>query len=333
MKKIAKKFVDWFLYRSESGVVLVLILMAAITYATNDAFLSVTNIINFVRASGFTVIVIASTAVLIIIGGLDLSVGSVYAFSALVCGLGMTKLDLPIPVTILLGVLAGAAFGLINGVVIVKFGVPPMIATLGSQYIARGLVTAITKGIPVYPLPDTFKAIESTRLFGEIPIIILIGAVVVLIFHLLMSNTIFGRSVYAIGGNTEAAKISGISVDKTKIAVYILSGICAALAGILMSSRLGSCEPTTGVSLEMKAICGSVIGGVSITGGSGTIIGAALGALFMEMLTNSLTFMKVSIYYQNVVFGVILILSVLLDRFKRKIIKNRSVGAVKLKKE
>lgn len=330
MKKLFKKIGNWFVSSPESGVISVLIIFTIITTCVNPAFLTTRNLINILRASGFTIIVVTGTAMILITGGLDLSVGSVYAFSSLICGFAMTKAELPIWLSVIIGVAVGVVFGLINGGLIVYCKIPPMIATLGTQYIARGLVTAFTKGVPLYPLPDNFIAIEPTKLFGTLPIIVLIGIVIAIIGHFILSKTVFGRSVFAIGGNAEAARISGIKIEKTRMIVYVLTAALAALAGILMSSRLGSCEPTAGTGLEMKVICGSVIGGISVVGGMGTILGAMLGAVFMELLTNALTFMKVSIYYQNVVFGSILILSVLLDQFKRNMIKKRSVSTRKV---
>lgn len=332
MKKLLNKVGNWFISSPESGVITVLILFSVVTYLVNPAFLTTTNFLNILRASGFTIIVVTITAMVLIIGGLDLSVGSVYAFSAIMCCFAMTKANLPIWLAIIVGLAIGAIFGTLNGFLIVYCKMPPMIVTLGSQYIARGLVTAFTKGVPVYPLPDAFVAIEPNKLFGFLPIIVVIGVIFAIIGHLILTKTVFGRSIFAIGGNAEAAKISGIKIEKTKMIVYILSGIAAALAGVLMASRLGSGEPSTGVGLEMKVICGSVIGGISIVGGAGTILGALLGAIFMELMTNSLTFMKVSIYYQNVVFGAFLVFSVLLDQFKRNIIRKRSVSAKRVAK-
>ena len=190
---------------------------------------------------------------------------------------------------------------------------------------ARGLVSILTKGVPIFPLPDAFVAIGSTKLFGQLPIIVPIAIVIAIIGHIVLSKTVFGRSIYAIGGNQEAARISGINIDRTKMAVYMITGVLAALAGILMSARLGSAEPSTGSGLEMKVICGAIIGGISTFGGMGTIFGAALGALFMEALTNSLTLMKISVYWQNLVFGAVLVLSVLLDQYKRILTLRQSV--------
>lgn len=327
MKKKSKgnRFSNWFLRKPESGIILILIVFVVFATCVNPVFLSGKNVINIFRASGFTLISVVGTALILITGGLDLSIGSVYALGAVVCGICMTGLGLPIPVSIAAGLLVGLICGLLNGILIVYANIPPMIATLGMQYIARGAVSVLTREVPIYPLPDEFVSIESTKLFHIIPIIIPIAIVLAVVAHFILSRTVFGRSVYAIGGNQEAARISGINIAKVKMIIYMVMGVLAALAGILMSSRMGSGEPSTGTGLEMKVICGAVIGGISIAGGMGTMFGAALGAVFMEALTNSLTVLKIDVYWQNVVFGVVMILSVLLDQYKRTLMKKSSI--------
>jgi len=322
---ILKRASNWFLRKQESSIILILILYIAFVVYINPVFIGSSNVINILRATGFTLIVVVGMSLVLITGGLDLSVGSVYALGALICGKACMHWGLPVPVGILLGLLVGLCAGAINGFLIVKTSIPPMIATLGMQYIARGLVSILTKGVPIFPLPESFVAIESTKLFGKVPIIVPVAIIIAAVGHIILSRTVFGRSIYAIGGNQEAARISGIRIARTKMVVYVITGTLAALAGILMSSRLGSAEPSTGTGLEMKVICGAIIGGISTFGGLGTIFGASLGALFMEALTNSLTLMRISVYWQNLVFGVVMILSVLLDQYKRTLIRRQSV--------
>lgn len=206
-----------------------------------------------------------------------------------------------------------------------------MIVTLGMQYALRGAVSVLTKGVPIYPLPESFVALEPHRLLG-IPMIVIIAVLIAVVGHVALSSTYFGRAVYALGGNQEAARISGINIQRTKMLAYVIMGVLVAFAGIMTASRLGSAEPSTGAGLEMKVICGAIIGGISISGGMGTMMGAALGAVFMEALTNSLTVMKISVYWQNVVFGVVMILSVLLDQYKRTLIQRQSIKNTELKR-
>lgn len=321
-------FSSWFLRKPESGTILILVLFVVIATLVNPTFISGKNVINIFRAAGFTLISVVGMALILITGGLDLSIGSVYALGALITGECMMGFGLPVPIAICIGIIVGLACGAINGAMVVYMGIPPMIATLGMQYIARGIVSVLTKGVPIYPLSEQFVKIEAIKLFGIIPVVIPFSIILAILGHLILSKTVFGRSVYAIGGNQEAARISGINIAKTKMYIYIAMGGLASLAGILMSSRLGSAEPSTGTGLEMKVICAAVIGGVSVSGGMGTMFGAALGALFMEALTNSLTVMKISVYWQNVVFGIVLILSVLLDLYKRSLIKKNSIKSI-----
>ena len=324
-KNKANKFSDWFLRKPESGIILILVLFVIFATCVNPTFLSGKNVINIFRASGFTLISVVGTTLVLITSGLDLSIGSVYALGAVVCGICMTSLNMPIPAAILMGLTVGLICGILNGTLIVYANMPPMIATLGMQYIARGVVSVLTKGVPIYPIPDSFVSIESAKLFGVIPMVIPVSVALAVVGHFVLAKTVFGRSVYAIGGNQEAARISGINTRKVKMTIYMIMGVLAALAGILMSSRLGSAEPSTGTGLEMIVICGAVIGGISVSGGMGTMLGAVLGAVFMEALTNSLTVMKISVYWQNVVFGIVMVLSVLLDQYKRSLIKKRSI--------
>lgn len=330
-RNLLKVFFDWFLRRPESGIILILLVFVTIATIVNPTFLSPKNVINILRASGFTMISVVGMSMVLVTGGLDLSIGSTYALSALMCALAITDWGLPVPVGILIGLVVGAACGSINGLLIVKTSIPPMIVTLGMQYALRGMVSVLTKGVPIYPLPASFVNLEPHRIFG-IPIIVIIAIAIAVIGHICLSRTYFGRTVYALGGNQEAARISGININRTKMLVYVIMGVLVAFAGIMTASRLGSAEPSTGTGLEMKVICGAIIGGISISGGMGTMMGAALGAVFMEALTNSLTVMKISVYWQNVVFGIVMILSVLLDQYKRALIQRQSIRNTELKK-
>ena len=318
---------DRFIKSPESSIIMGLIIYIIIVTCVNPVFLSANNVINVLRSTGFTVIVVVGMTFVLIAGGLDLSVGSVFALGAVICGMCCAS-GMPVPAAILLGLLAGVLFGFINGILIVKTGIPPLIVTLGMQYAGRGLVSVLTKGVPIYPLPPSLVSMEKIRVFGIVPLVVIIALIVAAIGHIILAKTVFGRSALAIGGNSEAAKISGIDINKTKTLVYVMAAALGAFSGIIMASRLGSAEPSTGSGLELKVICGAIIGGTSIIGGMGTILGATLGALFMEIVTNSLTLMKISVYWQNLVFGVILIASVLLDQYRRSLILRQSIKSV-----
>jgi ribose transport system permease protein len=192
------------------------------------------------------------------------------------------------------------------------------------QYAAKGLVQVLTKGVPIYPLPANLTAIERIRPLG-IPLVVVFALLAAVIGHVMLSNTEFGRSIYALGGNREAARISGIRTRRTELWVYVVTSTLAATAGIFMSARLGSAEAAAGAGYELTVICAAIIGGTSTFGGTGTIIGSVLGAFFMEMLTNSLTLMRISVYWQNLVVGTMLILAVLLDKYKRNLIMRQAL--------
>lgn len=313
----------WFMQKQESSIVIATIVYVIFVTCINPTFLSAGNIFNVLRTTGFTLITVVGMSLVLITGGLDLSVGSVLALGGVITGM-MCKAGVPVLFAIIAGVLVGGIIGGINGLIIVKAGIPPLIVTLGMQYAARGLVSVLTQGVPIYPLPEGLMKIEQTRIFN-IPMVVIVAVMIAVIGHILLSKAPFGRAIYALGGNEEAAKISGINTKKTKFSVYVITSTLAALAGVFMAARLGSAEAAAGSGYELTVICGAIIGGISTFGGMGTIIGASIGALFMEVLTNSLTLMRVSVYWQNLVVGVILVLAVLLDQYKRQLILKNSI--------
>lgn len=316
--------VSKFMHRQESSIILALVVYIIFVSSVNSTFISSGNIFNIFRSSGFALITITGMTLVLITAGLDLSVGSVLALGGVVSGM-VAQAGLPIPLALLSGILVGSAIGCINGLIIVGLRIPPLIVTLGMQYAARGLVSVITKGVPVYPLPKSFTSMEQVKLFGIIPTVVVVALSIAVMFHIVLAHTPFGRSVYALGGNEEAARISGINTRKTKFYVYVITSSLAGLAGVFMAARLGSGEAAAGTGYELTVICGSIIGGTSVLGGTGTILGAILGGLFMEILTNSLTLMHISVYWQQLVVGTILILAVMLDQYKRDMMLKRSI--------
>ncbi len=321
----AKKLLRNLLHKQESSIVLVLILYIVFVSFRNPTFISSGNIFNILNASGFTLITVVGMTLILITGGLDLSVGSVLALGGVITGTAC-QAGLPVPIAILLGVFMGFVIGVINGGIIVKTGIPPLIVTLGMQYAARGLVSVITKGVPIYPLPSELTALSRIKPLG-IPLVVIVALLIAVFFQLMLKKSPFGRAVYAVGGNEEAAKISGINTGATKFKVYVLTSTLAALAGVFMAARLGSAEAAAGTGYELTVICGAIIGGTSTFGGTGSILGAILGGLFMEILTNSLTLMRISVYWQQLVVGTILVLAVLLDQYKRQLILRSSIKA------
>jgi ribose transport system permease protein len=283
---------------------------------SSSDFFTVNNMFNVLRQVSINALIAFGMTFVILTGGIDLSVGSILALSsALTAGMLASGID---PVLgILLGLLAGTAMGAINGLVITKGKVAPFIATLATMTIYRGFTLVYTEGRPITGLSDSV----AFQMFGKgyflgipFPVITMILAYLFLFF--LLRKTTFGRGVYAIGGNEEASRLSGLRVDRIKIGVYSITGMLSALAGITLASRLNSAQPTAGVSYELDAIAAVVLGGTSLSGGRGWIFGTLIGALIIGVLNNGLNLLNVSSFYQQVVKGGVILLAVILDRKK-----------------
>jgi ribose/xylose/arabinose/galactoside ABC-type transport system permease subunit len=266
--------------------------------------------INALLAFGVTFVIIT--------GGIDLSIGSVVAVSGVVAALLARQNNYPVIVPIIGGLLVGLLFGALNGFLITKSKIAPFIVTLGIMTIGRGLALIISKGRPISNLSESFNFIGGGDILG-IPFPIIILFVVFIICSIVLKKTIFGRYVYAVGGNEQASWASGISVNQVKIAVYSLCGLLAGLAGILLTSRITTGQPNAGASFELDAIAAAVIGGSSTSGGVGSIQGTLFGVILIGVLNNGLDLLNVSSYYQQVVMGVIIIGAVLLDSWNQKI--------------
>lgn len=292
---------------------------------TGEKFVSLTNITSVVRQFSFYAIMATGMLLVIITGGIDLSAGSVFAFSSIISCMFIAKWDLPILTNmpellrvilgIVAGMLAGALFGYLNGCLVTLLNLPPFIATLGTMSIARGLSYGFTGGYPIGSLPDSFKFIGLGTI-GPIPTPIVLMVVLAIVFSFFLRKTIVGRWVYAIGGNEEAARISGVRVDKTKRLVYALCGLMSAIAGIATAARLGVGQSTAGQGYEMDAVAAVVIGGASVNGGVGTVLGAVLGAAIMGVLRNGLVLLSVSAYWQQAVLGVVIVVAVSFDKLQ-----------------
>ncbi|AOQ23490.1 Ribose import permease protein RbsC [Moorella thermoacetica] len=300
----------------ESGLVIPLVFLILLIGFINPAFYSYENIINIFRNTAFTFIVAVAMTFVLIAAGLDLSVGSVIALGGVVTGIAL-KAGIPVPVAMILGLLLGVAIGLINGFIIVKFGIPSLIVTLGMLYMARGAVLVLTQGAPVYPLPKAFNVIGQGDLAG-IPYVVLIAAVIGIIGHLVLTRTTYGRAVYAVGGNAETARLSGININRINLSVYVLTGVASALTGMLMAGRLASAQANAGAGWELQVIAAVIIGGTSMFGGSGSILGSLLGAFFMNVIATGMILMRISAYWQDLVIGAIIVLAVGIDQYRRR---------------
>lgn len=250
--------------------------------------------------------------VVIIIGGIDLSVGSVAAFAGMISAILISK-GMPAVIAVLAGVLLGAALGLITGILISKFGLPDFIATLAMMEIARGAALLTTEGVPVFGLPSSFKFIGG-GFIGKVSVSGIIWIILTVVFALMLKYTSFGRSLYAIGGNREAAMLSGIKTTRNYAIAYVLSACLAAFSGVLTASWLATGQPTACDGMELNAIAASVIGGASLAGGIGSVVGTFGGVFLLQIITNIFNLVGLASFYQQIAKGVIIIAALLLNR-------------------
>jgi ribose transport system permease protein len=277
----------------------------------SPVFLSWRNIEAILLALSVEATIAVGMVILLISGGLDLSVGSILAFSGVVTGLALNA-GVPVILSILLGLLAALGVGVVNGLLIAKMKINPFITTLGMMISIRGLLLVLAKGRAVLNLSESFTVIGQGRLFNvQYPIYVMV--ILVIIGDLMMRNSRFMRQDYYIGGNEKAAGLSGINVDLIKIFNYCLVAVLAGIAGLLITARFGSASLTVGTGLELRVITAAIIGGASLSGGEGSVLGAFLGALFMGVLANSLNLLGVDVYWQGLVTGLILIIAVVFD--------------------
>lgn len=261
------------------------------------------------------IMVFGMTAALVS-GGFDLSVGSVFAMGGVTAAIAL-RAGLPIPVSMLCGVGAGLLAGLVSGLLITKAQINPFITTLGMLGIARGVSLAITEGAPLARLPEEFFVFGQGKTM-DIPNLIIIALVTILIGDILMRRSSAFRQIYYVGGNEEAARLSGINVDRVKIGVYVLSGMLAALAGVLSVSRFTVADPGTAVGEELRIIAACIIGGCSLRGGRGTVIGGLLGLIFVGFINNGMILLRVPVYWQQLSMGVVLLLAVGFDTLSQR---------------
>jgi ribose/xylose/arabinose/galactoside ABC-type transport system permease subunit len=301
---------------TEAGILVILIVLCIIISIVNPVFFSPANLQNLLRTTSYIVIVACLTTAVMISGGLDLSVGSQMGLGGILVGTLMVH-GVPIILAIILTLLANSVIGLLNAFIVVKRKMPPMIGTMGTLYIARGICNVITKGMPVYPLPPGFGLLGNGTLL-HITYSAYIAVAVALFMDYVLRNTTYGRSIYAIGGNQDAARLSGIEVDAIKMSTYIFSSLSATFVGIIMTSRIESGQVTLGTGREMTIIAAVVIGGTSTLGGSGSILGTVIGCLLMSVVENSMVLMRVSVYWQSVVIGIIMIVAVLFDVLRKE---------------
>ncbi|MES9519991.1 ABC transporter permease/substrate-binding protein [Streptomyces capoamus] len=300
----------------DNGALTALIVLVIALSALSGDFLTTDNLLNIGVQAAVTAILAFGVTFVIVSAGIDLSVGSVAALSATVLAWSATSHGVPVVLAVLLAVATGVVAGLVNGFLIAYGKLPPFIATLAMLSVGRGLALVISQGSPI-AFPDSVSHLGDT-LGGWLPVPVLVMAVMGLLAALVLGRTYLGRSMYAIGGNEEAARLSGLRVHRQKLAVYALSGVFAAVAGVVLAARLSSAQPQAADGYELDAIAAVVIGGASLAGGTGKASGTLIGALILAVLRNGLNLLSVSAFWQQVVIGVVIALAVLLDTVRRK---------------
>jgi ribose transport system permease protein len=302
------------------------LMMLALSVAT-ESFLTIENGLNVLRQISINLCLSIGMTMIILSGGIDLSVGSVLALSGAVAagllknGITLTYWNSVLQFTvfgaIVAGIATGLALGWFNGLMITRFGLPPFVATLGMLSIARGLTMLWTGGFPITNLGEEFRFMGTGYWLG-VPMPVWISAALVIAFVVVMQRTAFGRYLYAIGGNERVARLSGLNINRIKRIVYTLGGGLAGVAGLLLSSRLDSATPNAGFGYELDSIAAVVIGGTSLSGGRGSILGTVLGCLIIGVLNNGLVLLQVSPFWQQVIKGAVILVAVAVDRASRK---------------
>lgn len=298
------------------GTLIGLVLLCAVLTALSPYFLTVSNLLNIVQQASVNAIIAVGMTFVIISAGIDLSVGSIVAFSGVVMASALHA-GTPALLAIAIALAGGAACGLVNGLLISWGSLPPFISTLGMMSVARGAALVYTHGRPISGFSEEFRSIATGEVLW-VPAPVAVMALVYILAHLGLTRTKFGRYVYAIGGNEEAAKLSGVNVRFHKTMIYTLCGAVSGLAAVILTARLNSAQPIAGIMYELDAIAAAVIGGTSLLGGEGNLGGTLIGALIMGVLRNGLNLLGVSSFLQQIVIGSVIIVAVLVDATLKK---------------
>ena len=303
-------------YGRQLGTLSGLVGLGLVLWALTPHFLTVSNLLNVAEQAAIIAIVAVGMTFVIITGGIDLSVGSVLAFAGVVMA-SVLHAGVPVPLALAAALGTGLFCGLVNGALITTGRLPPFIATLGMMSVARGTALMFTEGRPVSGFSGSFRSLATGELLGlPVSVVIMVGVYVVA--HVALTRTKLGRYTYAIGGNEEAALLSGVNVKFYKAAVYGISGMLSGLAAALLTARLNSAQPIAGMMYELDAIAATVIGGTSLLGGEGTVVGTLIGALIMAVLRNGLNLLGVPSFIQQVVIGSVIIAAVLVDMWLKR---------------
>lgn len=301
---------------NELGSVIPMAILLFVVFLVNPNFFAIKNLIDVLRTASFSFIVAIPLTFLMSAQGMDLSVGASTSLGGVIVAFGI-RAGLPIPVAMIGGLLAGAIVGLANGLLVVKANLPAFIATMGMQYVVNGFIAVITNNLAISGCFETYKVISQYRLFGYIYLPIVYALILGIGGYILLNKTRFGREVQSCGGNPETAFLAGINVTGRRIACFVMTGVFAALAGELICARFATAQPTAGTGTELSIMAGVIIGGTSMYGGQGTVIGSLLGCLLLAVITNALILMNVSTLWQNLIYGLILIAALFIDKSRR----------------
>lgn len=305
------------IYWRNLGIFLILIALIAITQIINPNFLSGINISNMLRKLAMVSLMSIGMTCVIIGGGFDLSVGAIATLGAMIAGMCMAA-GAPLWVAIALPILVGLVFGAINGLIVTKVNLPPFIATLGTMYIGKGCINVLSSGKQIAPLDGRFEAFFGSATVFGLPVVVYVFLLIAIIAHLVLQHTTYGRSLFAVGGNAKVAKTSGINVNAVRIASYVIAAVGSVLAGLFVAGRLNAAHPNSTAGWEMTAAAAAIIGGTSITGGVGSVFGTIIGGAIMVVLEIAMVMLKVSVDWQNIVVGIIIIVAVTFDQIKRR---------------
>lgn len=306
---------DWVKFLTDYGLYIGLGLIALIFSLLSPHFLSVRNIMNIVRQSSIIGVIAVGMTFVILMGDFDLSVGSLVALSGVMVAILHVEMDYSPVLSVILTVTAVTMLGFLTGTLVVKFHVPAFVATLGMMSSARGLALIISEGYPISGFDPSLRTVGA-GMVGPLPTPVIIFISLVGITYIILRETKFGRLIYGIGGNLEAVKLSGINVDKYKIIVFGISALSAALSGIILAARVNSGQPTAGMGYELDVISAVVIGGTSLQGGKGGIIGTFFGALLIGVLRNGFNLLGIPPFYQQLVQGIVIVAAVMLDQIR-----------------
>lgn len=301
-------------FLSDYGIIVAFLVLCVILSVVSPYFLGVNNLLNVLRQVSINGVLAIGMTFVILTRGIDLSVGSVMAFAAMVAAsFAVVDSGMPLIVPLALGLAGGLALGSINGVMVARFAIPPFVMTLGMLSMARGLTYIYSDGMPISSLSPSFLWLGQGTVIG-IPVPVILFAAMFVLAWFILGYTTFGRYVYAVGGNPTAARLSGIKVRRIIFSVYAISGLLCGLAGLMIAARTSAALPQAGVAYELDAIAAVVIGGTSLAGGKGRIVGTLFGVLIIGVINNGLDLLGVSSFYQQLVKGAIIVVAVMLDR-------------------